>query len=283
MAVISWSEMMSVGVPVLDDDHKTLVGFINLLQHSIGDPEEYVAVYSVLGALEDYCLHHFLREEKMMEAGRCPQLDQHHRTHEGFAETVRALKARYEEDQSSVRARDCLTFLNDWLVNHICTTDMNYRAWLVGHAGAKAVGETMSLADQRLDSGPTDWRRLRILVVDDNPNFCGILTAILNGVGVSSITVSHDLAAGKMALIGQPLDLLISDWHVGTESGLDLVKWLRQCPPPLCGLPVLMLSGHERMINRDLALLAGADEFMEKPVAARSLLICLSRLAAKVR
>ena len=31
------------------------------------------------------------------------------------------------------------------------------------------------------------------------------------------------------------------------------------------------------------ALLAGADEFMEKPVTARGLLICLGRLAAKVQ
>lgn len=280
---ITWSEMMSVGVPVLDEDHKTLVGLINLLQHSIGDREEYVAVYSVLGALEEYCEHHFIREEKMMEASRCPQLDQHQRTHEGFAETVRTMKLRYEQDQTSVRARDCLTFLNNWLVNHICTTDMNYRAWLIGHAGAQAVGETMSISGQRPDGGPVDWRTLRVLMVDDNLNFCEILQAILKSVGISSVAVAHNLADGKVALMGQQIDLLISDWHVGPESGLDLVKWLRQCPPPLGGLPVLMLSGHERMINRDLALLAGADEFMEKPISARSLLICLSRLAAKPR
>jgi hemerythrin-like metal-binding protein len=278
---ICWSEKMSVGVPLLDDDHKTLVGLINLLQRSIGDPEEYVAVYSVLGALEEYCENHFIREEKMMKASRCPQIETHQRTHEGFAETVRTLKIRYEQDQTSVRARDCLTFLNDWLINHICTTDMNYRAWMIGHAGAQAVGEGVSITGQRPDGGGVDWRRLRVLVVDDNPNFCEILGAILKSVGITELTIAHDLATAKSALIAGRLDLLISDWHVGPESGLDLVKWLRQCPPPLERMPVLMLSGKERMINRDLALLAGADEFMEKPISARTLLICLSRLAAK--
>ncbi|MDO8606088.1 MAG: bacteriohemerythrin [Phaeospirillum sp.] len=274
---IMWSEMMSVGVPVLDSDHKTLVGLINLLQRSIGDPEEYVAVYSVLGSLEEYAAHHFTREEKMMVASRCPQLGQHRQSHEGFAEQVRNLKNRYESNPTSVRARDCLGFLNDWLVNHICSTDMNYRAWVVGHVDAMASGQ--DLVEE--ESGGADWRRLKILVVDDNLNFCEILGAILQSVGISSISVVNDLAAAKSALIGQNIDLLISDWHVGVESGLDLVKWLRQGPLPLASLPVLMLSGHERMINRDIALLAGADEFMEKPISARGLLICLARLAAR--
>jgi hemerythrin-like metal-binding protein len=278
---IMWTEMMSVGVPVLDSDHKTLVGLINLLQHSIGDPEEYVAVYSVLGALEEYASHHFAREEKMMEASRCPQIDAHRQTHDSFTLQVQTLKRRYENDPTSVRARDCLTFLNNWLVNHICTTDMNYRAWVVGHAGAMAVGQDAVFSESPKTAASTDWRNLKVLVVDDNQNFCEILSTILRSVGISSLCVVHDLAEAKAAMISQNLDLLISDWHVGEESGLDLVKWVRQGPPKLAGLPVLMLSGHERMVNRDLALLAGADEFMEKPISARGLLICLARLAAR--
>ena len=278
---ILWTEMMSVGVPVLDSDHKTLVGLINLLQHSIGDAEEYVAVYSVLGALEEYAAHHFAREEKMMEASRCPQIDGHRQTHDGFTLKVQALKQRYENDPTSVRARDCLTFLNNWLVNHICTTDMSYRAWVVGHAEAMAVGRDTPFADAQKNDAPTDWRSLKVLVVDDNVNFCEILSTILRSVGISSLAVVHDLAQAKTAMVSQDLDLLIADWHVGEESGLELVKWTRQGPPKLSCLPILMLSGHERMINRDLALLAGADEFMEKPISARGLLICLARLAAR--
>ena len=278
---IMWSEMMSVGVPVLDSDHKTLVGLINLLQRSIGDPEEYVAVYSVLGSLEEYAAHHFSREEKMMTVSRCPQIDPHRQTHEGFVERVKDLKNRYEGDPTSVRARDCLIFLNGWLVNHICTTDMNYRAWVVGHAGALAAGRETLMGEGQKESAATDWRRLKVLVVDDNLNFCEILGAILQSVGITSITVVNDLAAAKLALASRDLDVVISDWHVGAESGLDLVKWIRQAQLPLASLPVLMLSGHERMVNRDLALLAGADEFMEKPISARGLLICLARLAAR--
>ncbi|RAU22736.1 hemerythrin [Paramagnetospirillum kuznetsovii] len=269
---------MSVGVPMLDADHKTLIGLINLLQRSIGDREEYVAVYSVLGSLQDYAAQHFAREEGMMRASRCPQLDLHQRTHAGFSQQVADLKERYEENRTSVRARECLRFLNDWLVNHICTTDMNYRAWVVGNEGAKAAGDKVTRASE----GRTrELRSLSILVVDDNVNFSEVLVTILGSAGIDRIAVTHDIATAKSALVGRPVDLLISDWHVGAESGLDLVKWVRQGPPELAAMPILMLSGHERLVNRDLALLAGADEFMEKPVTARGLLICLSRLAVK--
>ncbi|OAN44089.1 hemerythrin [Paramagnetospirillum marisnigri] len=272
---------MSVGVPMLDEDHKTLIGLINLLHRSIGDREEYVAVYTVLGALEEYAAHHFAREEGMMRASRCPQLEQHQRTHHGFAEQVASIKARYEENPSSVRARECLSFLNNWLVNHICTTDMSYRAWLVGHAGARQAGEKVDMVVPGRRDSARDLRSLDILLVDDNLNFCEILITILGSVGINRVNVVNDVAAAKAALVERAVDLLITDWHVGADSGLDLVKWLRQGPPRLASIPVLILSGHERLINRDLALLAGADEFMEKPVTARGLLICLSRLAAK--
>ena len=270
---------MSVGVPMLDSDHKTLLGLINHLHRSIGDQEEHAAVGSVLQALQDYVAHHFAREEKMLEACRYPLLPQHHDTHGGFAERVDGLMARYDEDKSSVRARDCLNFLNSWLINHICTADMNYRAWVIGHPGAMAAAADLSMTGSR-KAEVLDWTRLRVLVVDDNVNFAEILCTILGGVGVSNLVMAHDLAAAKDALGSGPWDLLIADWHVGVESGLDLVKWVRRGPPDLADLPILMLSGHERLTNRDAALLAGANEFMEKPISARTLLIGLGRLLA---
>lgn len=268
---------MSVGVPLLDSDHKTLIGLINHLNRSIGDEEEYAAVGSVLLALEEYAAHHFAREEKMMEASRYPLTDQHNATHRGFGEKVRALKSRYDEDRTSVRGRDCLAFLNSWLIDHICTTDMNYRSWVIGHPGAEAAAQRVTLPGGRT-AGQVEWSRLRVLLVDDNLNFCEILRTILGSVGVGRILVAHDLEAAKAVIAGERLDVVVSDWHIGSESGLDLVKWIRRGPPDQAGMPLLILSGHERMTNRDLALLAGADEFMEKPISARSLLLAVARL-----
>jgi hemerythrin-like metal-binding protein len=279
---VTWSERMSVGVPLLDSDHKTLIGLINHLNRSIGDEEEYAAVGSVLQALEEYAAHHFAREEAMMDACRYPLLPRHHGTHAEFTKKVKDLTSRYSQDKSGVRARECLAFLNSWLIDHICTTDMNYRSWVIGHPGAEAAAQRVSLTGGTKKGAELDWAELRVLLVDDNVNFLEILRTILTGVGVTRISAAHDLDTAKAVINHDPLDLLLSDWHVGAESGLDLVRWVRRGPPSQARLPVVILSGHERMANRDLALLAGADEFMEKPISARNLLLGMARLVGRV-
>lgn len=281
MAAITWSEMMSVGVPVLDADHKTLVGLINNLHRSIGDDEEYATLGSVLKALEEYADHHFTREERVMAACRYPSLQAHAAMHRRLSAQVADLKAAYDADRSAVRARQCLDFLNKWLIEHICSTDMDYRAWVVGHAEAVTVSNSAVLAE-RAGSVSLDWKSLKVLVVDDNQNFCEIMRTILEGVGVADIRVAGEVETAKTLLSGKSVDMVVTDWHVGKGSGLDLVAWLRR-QPALAALPVLILSGHEQISNRDVALNAGADEFMEKPISARGLLICLSKLMRKGR
>jgi hemerythrin-like metal-binding protein len=279
MATITWNPMMSVGVPILDADHRTLVGLINDLHHSVGDDEEYATLGSVLKALQEYADHHFAREERVMEICRYPSMEVHRRMHQRLSRQVHELKNGYDSDRTAVRAKDCLDFLHKWLIEHICSTDMDYRSWVIGHGEALSAAEALSMTGPKT-SASLDWRQLRVLVVDDNQNFAQVLRTILEGVGVTNIGVAMDLAAAKTRLQGSVIDVVVTDWHVGAESGLDLVTWIRR-DPALASLPVLVLSGHERIANGDMALAAGADEFMEKPISARGLLICLSRLMRK--
>lgn len=281
MATITWNPMMSVGVPVLDADHRTLVGLINDLHRSIGDDEEYATLGSVLKALEEYADHHFAREERVMEICRYPSLATHRRMHQRLSAQVAGLKASYDQDRTAVRAKDCLDFLHKWLIEHICSSDMDYRGWVVGHPEALAEAESVSITGPR-NATSLDWRSLRVLVVDDNQNFAQVMRTILEGVGVREIGIATNLDVAKARLQGSLVDVVVTDWHVGSQSGLDLVGWIRRMPD-LAHLPVLVLSGHERIANRDVAIQAGADEFMEKPISARGLLICLSRLMRKER
>lgn len=272
---------MSVGIPVLDADHKTLIGLINNLHRSIGDDEEYATLGSVLKALDDYAEHHFAREERVMEVCRYPAAETHTAIHRRLSAQVRELKAAYDGDRTSVRARQCMDFLHKWLIEHICSKDMDYRTWVVGHADALIAAESVAITGTR-GNGCLDWKRLKILVVDDNQNFCQVMRTILEGVGIVDIRIAANVGAARMVLQGKAVDVVVANWHVGRESGLDLVVWLRR-QPALAALPVLMLSGHEPVSNRDVALNAGADEFMEKPISARGLLICLSKLMRKER
>lgn len=267
---------MSVGVDALDADHKTLVGLVNSLHRSIGDDEEYATLGTVLKALEDYAAHHFAREEKVMEACRYPSLAAHTATHRKLAQQVSELKEHYDKDRSTVRAKDCLDFLHSWLIEHICSTDMDYRSWVIGPTGI-AAAEQVSMTPATKGRAAFDWKNLRVLVIDDNSNFCQIVRTILEGVGATDITIVADIAQAKLRLESGKVDVALTDWHVGADNGLELVAWIRQTPG-LETLPVLVLSGHEHAAGRDVALASGADDYLEKPVSARGLLLCLARL-----
>lgn len=279
MATITWNPMMSVGVPILDADHRTLVGLINDLHRSVGDDEEYATLGSVLKALEDYADHHFAHEERVMEICRYPSTSVHRAMHQRLFAQVRQLKDAYDRDRTAVRAKDCLDFLHKWLIEHICSSDMDYRSWVIGRPDALAEAENLTMTGTRQQNS-LDWRSMRVLVVDDNQNFAQVMRTILEGVGVREIGTAANLDAARTRLLGSVIDVVLSDWHVGQESGLDLVRWIR-AQSQLAHLPILVLSGHERLANRDMALAAGADEFMEKPISARGLLICLAKLMRK--
>jgi hemerythrin-like metal-binding protein len=280
VSAITWSELMGVGVPELDADHKTLVGLINLLQRSIGDDEEYATLGTVLKALEDYSLHHFAREEEMLRVAKYPALGGHARAHHELGRQVGDLKERYDDDRTTVRAKDCLAFLHKWLIDHICSTDMDYRSWLVGHVGAAAAAASVSMTAGIRQTSGRDWGKLSILVVDDNRNFCEIMRTILGGVGVGHICDVTSVAAAQAELHANTPDVVVTDWRIGGESGIDLIQWIR-AQPGLKGLPILILSGHGLIADREIAMEAGADDFLTKPVSARGLLMCLARLISR--
>ena len=61
-----WSDILSVGVDEIDDDHRKLVSLFNILGHSVteGDAPEYVE--AVLKELISCTAWHFNHEERLM-------------------------------------------------------------------------------------------------------------------------------------------------------------------------------------------------------------------------
>ncbi len=68
MALMQWSEKMSVGVIELDADHKELIKVINRLGAIAEDQARQNAIRQSLFALLRYAEYHFAREEP----GRSP-------------------------------------------------------------------------------------------------------------------------------------------------------------------------------------------------------------------
>lgn len=131
MAVMQWTEKMSVGVPELDADHKELVRVINQLGESSEDADRGGAVRQCLFALLRYAEYHFAREEKVLAACHYPEAREHKLEHRDFVARVNQMHRRYDEspeEAATVVNSELLAFLRDWLNHHILIEDMAYRA-----------------------------------------------------------------------------------------------------------------------------------------------------------
>jgi hemerythrin-like metal-binding protein len=123
---MEWKESYSVGVPVLDADHRILIAIINRLDEVTATGQ---SVKSVLNELEGYARNHFEREEVRMKAAQYPGLAEHVKEHEAFMEWLRSVISAYDAtpDAEVEVARTVAGYLRTWWDDHILTTDKAYR------------------------------------------------------------------------------------------------------------------------------------------------------------
>ena len=109
----------------------------------------------------------------------------------------------------------------------------------------------------------------RVLVVDDDPDVCEVVAAMLEAVGlVVERATSAELALEFVR--GTPFDLMVLDWSLPGMSGLELCRRVRH-EAAIAALPVLFLSGHSSTADIVDAFASGADDFVVKPFRAPEL------------
>ncbi|MDR3590203.1 MAG: bacteriohemerythrin [Negativicutes bacterium] len=124
MALIKWTERLSVGVPKIDEEHKKLVEMINSLHEAmrLGNGKEVLA--KILDECTAYVLTHFANEEKLMVQYKYPEYKDHKAVHDEFVKKV--VELRKQHDQQLLQSNQLLKVLQDWLVNHITSIDKRY-------------------------------------------------------------------------------------------------------------------------------------------------------------
>lgn len=115
-------------------------------------------------------------------------------------------------------------------------------------------------------------QRLSVLIVDDNQNMRELIRAILQAFGIVNIYDGRDGEHGITKIRDFSIDLVITDWVMEPQDGLNLIKWVRTSPDsPDSFLPIIMVTGHTEKARITEARDAGINEFMAKPVSAKSL------------
>jgi hemerythrin len=126
MALIVWSDSMSVGVGRIDKEHRGLIDLINLLHGEMLAGKSKEAMGNILDRLIAYTKTHFAYEETLFRTHNYPQAAAHKQEHDTLTQQVVALQADFKAGKAVIGA-PVLAFLKDWLTNHILKQDMAYR------------------------------------------------------------------------------------------------------------------------------------------------------------
>lgn len=121
-------------------------------------------------------------------------------------------------------------------------------------------------------------RGLRVLVVDDMRTNLETIAAILGSAGHScEITESPETAMDWCA--ADKFDLLICDRNMPTMDGVDLVREIRS-QEAVSGerIAIAMLTGDATEETRKIAVAAGVDTFLRKPIRRADLLASIEAL-----
>ncbi|HOI30546.1 MAG TPA: bacteriohemerythrin [Melioribacteraceae bacterium] len=129
MSNITWKESFSIGIRVIDDQHRRLIEIINDLYDAQRIGTSQFIMNGVINRLEEYTIYHFKLEEEMQSLNLYPDFNKHIEEHQEFIGKLSEFK------QDSIRNNLLLSiktidYLKDWTINHILGSDRDFGEYL---------------------------------------------------------------------------------------------------------------------------------------------------------
>lgn len=110
----------------IDEEHQKLFDIINevfsLSQNEL-IPDKYDHIRTILGDLIDYARFHFSHEEEYMKSIGYKGMFMQKVQHDAFMKKIESYDLEEIDEHQQEALSDLLTYLGDWLVNHILEED----------------------------------------------------------------------------------------------------------------------------------------------------------------
>ncbi len=106
--------------------------------------------------------------------------------------------------------------------------------------------------------------RPSLLLADDDPTFCGVLSRALEKRGFA-VTVTHSVEEAAPLAWRNPPEFAVIDLKMGGSSGLTLVRALHELD---AGTRIVVLTGYASIATAVEAIKLGATQYLAKPANA---------------
>lgn len=134
-SIIDFDELeMGIGVPVIDNQHRVLVGMINnLFEHlNRGYFIEKTTLAKMLATLVDYLQQHIRFEEEWMEKSNYPRMTEHAHNHKYITDQTNMLMKNFEVGNNSIVLK-IIGMIRKWFVKHSENDDKAFVVYLSNH------------------------------------------------------------------------------------------------------------------------------------------------------
>jgi hemerythrin len=122
---MNWTEEgYGTTVAACDEQHQELFNRVNALHTAVSDGVR-TEIGNRLDKLIEYVVEHFTDEERLMEEKGYEDLASHRKVHAELVNTCTDLQGKFHANEAEVDT-GTMTFIKDWLDNHIPIIDRKY-------------------------------------------------------------------------------------------------------------------------------------------------------------
>jgi two-component system cell cycle response regulator DivK len=114
----------------------------------------------------------------------------------------------------------------------------------------------------------------RILVVEDNPDNRTLISDLLHALGYEVVEAIDGIQGIEMTVKEKP-SLILMDLSLPRKDGWEATREIK-ADESVKHIPIIALTAHAMMGDRERALEAGCDDYISKPIN-------LSELSGKIR
>ena len=122
---MQWTDNLATGIPLIDEQHKMLLNYINNLYRATQRGVTDDVLLNILDVLHDYTVSHFSTEEQFFLHSDYPDSQKHKELHRKFTNKIAEFRDSLAKGSAQV-SMELLNFLKDWLIHHIQGTDHLY-------------------------------------------------------------------------------------------------------------------------------------------------------------
>jgi len=123
-------------------------------------------------------------------------------------------------------------------------------------------------------------RLLHILLAEDNPVNQKLAVRLIEKRGHSVVAVNNGREAVER-VEREPFDLVLMDISMPEMDGLEATAMLRSKHPSEGRVPIIAMTGHALIGDREMCLRAGMDGYVAKPITPDDLFSAIDEVMAK--